>query len=99
VLVILGALACGRAVTVLALGGSILLYLSMFQLASSSASGGGTSMAAMAMQSSHGTLRADSSSFYTGLGLFVCALGLSAWRRHRRRCVPLLRLHRAGSVA
>ena len=95
VLVVIGALACSRLVVLLAMGGSSLLYLSMFQLASSGAHSG-SSMSGMTMQPHHGspTLHADATSFYLGLTLLMAAFGLRAWRRHRRECRPLVRLPR-----
>ncbi len=95
-LVVIGALACSRLVVVLALGGSTLLYLSMFQLASSGAHSG-DSMSGMSMQQPHqgsSATHADEASFYLGLTLLVAALALSVWRRRRHECRPLVRLPR-----
>ena len=92
VLVIVGALACGRLVAQLSVAGSILLYLSMFQLASGGSKSGG-SMSTMTMQGPHhATLHAEPVSFYLGLALLLVAFAFSFWRRRRRECRPLLRL-------
>ena len=91
VLVIVGALACGRLVALLAVAGSVLLYLSMFQLASGRSTGGSMSM--MTMQRPHrASLQAEPVSFYVGLALLLSGFALSFWRRRRRQCRPLLRL-------
>jgi hypothetical protein len=92
ILVIVGALACGRLVALLSLTGCVLLYLSMFQLASGGGSGGG-SMSMMNMQKAHhASPRAEPVSFYLGLALLLVAFTLSFWRRRRRECRPLIRL-------
>jgi hypothetical protein len=91
-LVVLGALACGRLVTLLAVNGSVLLYLSMFQLATGGTTNG-SSMSGMATHPNpNGKLHADPLSFYLGLAFLVTAFALSTWRRHRLACRPLLRL-------
>lgn len=94
VLVLVGALACGRLVALFAIGGTTLLYLSMFQLASNGSSGArpGGSMPEMS-QPHYGSppLHADTTSFYLGLSLLVVAFALSASRRRRRECRPLIR--------
>lgn len=98
VLLVLGALTCGRLVALLAVAGNVLLYLSMFQLASIGSIGGASShgsMSMMNMQQPHdgsATPAAEPTSFYLGLALLVTAFGLSVWRRHRRECQPLVRL-------
>ena len=91
-LVLLGALACSRLVTMLAIGGNALLYLSMFQFASGRTISG-SSMSGMAMHADHGSdLHADPLSFYVGLAFLVIAFALSSWRRRRGGCQPVLRL-------
>ena len=91
-LVVLGALACSRLVTVLAIGGSALLYLSMFQFASAGTISG-SPMSGMAMDTDHSSnLHADPLSFYTGLAFLATAFALSSWRRRRGSCQPVLRL-------
>jgi hypothetical protein len=92
VLVILGALACGRVVALLSVTGTVLLYLSMFQLASGrSTSGGSMSMTTMQPRH-HGSLHAEPVSFYLGLALLLSAFAVSFWRRRRHQCKPLFRL-------
>jgi hypothetical protein len=92
VLVIVGALTCGRLVVVLSVAGSVLLYLSMFQLASAhSASGGSMSMMSMPHRQ-QASLHAEALSFYFGLGLLLSAFAFSFWRRRRRECRPVVRL-------
>jgi len=90
VLVILAALACSWLVALLGISGSVLLYLSMFELASGGATSGGGSMSMMSMRQS--SRHAEPASFYLGLALLVSALALRIWRRRRRHCQPLLRL-------
>lgn len=90
VLVILGALACSRLVAALGIGGSVLRYRSMFQLASGGHAGP-SSMATMTSAHQHTALHAEPASFYWGLSLLVVAFGLSTRRRHRHECRPLLR--------
>jgi hypothetical protein len=85
-----GALGCSRLVAVLAAGGAILLYLSMFELAH----GGSGSMTMTAMQ--HGAARADASTFYAGLALLLLSITLQIIRRHRGSCLPVLRLRHSG---
>lgn len=94
-LVIMGALACSRLVVVFAVGGSTLLYLSMFQLASSAARSVG-SMSAMSMQQPRNSSapHADATTFYLGVMLLMTAVALTAWRRRRHECRPLVRLPR-----
>lgn len=95
-LLLLGALACSRLVALLAVVGSTLLYLSMFQLASGTKTGSGSegSMSGMSMQPHHGisALHAEPLSFYLGLTVLVAAFALNFWRRRQRECRPLLRL-------
>lgn len=95
-LVLVSALACSRLVVVLSGAGAALLYLSMFQLASGEATGGGAgSMSMMAMHPSHrapSAMHADALTFYLGLLVLVVAAALAAWRRHRNACRPLLRM-------
>jgi hypothetical protein len=91
VLVALGALACSRLVALLAISGSLLLYLSMFQLATSAASGG--SMSTMTTTArSRSMLHAEQTTFYLGLALLLAGYALNAWHRYRRQCRPLLHL-------
>jgi hypothetical protein len=92
VLVIVGALACGRLVAILSVAGSVLLYLSMFQLASGGSSSGG-SMSMMA-RSDHRqmALHAEPVSFYLCLALLLTAFVFSFWRRRRHACRPVVRL-------
>jgi MYXO-CTERM domain-containing protein len=93
VLVIVGALACGRLVALISVAGSFLLYLSMFQLASGGVNSVGGSMSMMTMQPTHhGSPHAEPVSFYLGLAFLVAAFALSIRRRRRRECRPLLRL-------
>jgi hypothetical protein len=94
VLILLSALACSRLVVLLSAVGATLLYLSMFQLASGNASGGGGSMSTMAMnQTQHASsAHANAATFYTGLLMLISAAALAVWRRHRRQCRPLLRI-------
>jgi uncharacterized protein YjiS (DUF1127 family) len=93
VLLLLGALACSRLVSLLTASGSGLLYLSMFQLAAGTPTGAG-SRSAMSMQHPQhpAALHAEPVAFYAGLAILVSALALSLWRRRRRECRPLLRL-------
>ena len=92
VLVVFGAVACSRLVAAAAITGSLLLYLSMFQLASDASNGGSMSM--MAMHHDSGASHAEPMSFYTGLALIATALALSAWRRRQRHCRPILHIAR-----
>jgi hypothetical protein len=97
VLLVLGGLACSRLVALLAVAGSVALYLSMFQLASGATTNRHGSMSMMSMQQPDGgssALQANATSFYLGLALLVAALGLSVWRRRRRECRPVVRLPR-----
>jgi hypothetical protein len=89
VLIILGALACSRLVAVLSVAGTVLLYLSMFQLASRGSSGAG-SMSTMSMQH-RASLHAEPVTFYLGLALLLSGFALSLWRRRRRQCRPVFR--------
>lgn len=89
-LLIVGALACSRVVVLLAALGSLLLYLSMFELGG----GGSDSMTAMAMN--HGAARAEPITFYAGLGALLLSITLQIGRRRRRMCRPVLRLRRAN---
>lgn len=82
-----GALGCSRLVAVLAAGGAVLLYLSMFALAH-----GGIGSTAM----QHGAARADAFTFYPGLALLFLSMTLRIIRRHRGSCRPVLRLRRGG---
>jgi hypothetical protein len=92
VLIILSALACSRLVVILSGAGAVLLYLSMFQLAT--ASGSGSSMSTMAMQQPHrqSALHANAATFYLGLALLIGAATLRLWRRRRHQCRPVLRI-------
>lgn len=91
-LVVLGALACSRLVTLMAISGSVLLYLSMFQFASGGTMNG-SAMSGMVTQTNHQSkLHADPLSFYLGLAFLLTAFGLSIWRRRRQKCQPLLRV-------
>lgn len=90
VFVIVGAFACSRVVVLAASAGSLLLYLSMFQLATGGSSGSG-SMSMAAMQHPHSaSLRAEPATFYLGLTLLLAAFATSTWRRRRHACQPLL---------
>lgn len=93
-LLLLGALACSRLVSLLTAAGSVLLYLSMFQLASGRPTRGAGSMAAMSMQHPQhaAALHAEPITFYAGLATLVLAVALSLWRRRRHECRPLLHL-------
>ena len=96
VLVLIGALACTRLVVVLSGAGAVLLYLSMFDLATGASTGssGGT-MSMTAMQQPHhagSALHADAATFYLGLVLLVGAAVLRAWRRRRHECRPVLHI-------
>jgi hypothetical protein len=93
VLILLSALACSRLVVALSGAGALLLYLSMFQLATSNPSSGG-SMSMMAMHQPHqaSASHANAATFYAGLLMLVSAAALAAWRRHRHQCRPLLRI-------
>lgn len=104
ILLVVAALTCGRLVAALSVGGSLVLYLSMFQLAASDASPGRSSdsMSMMSMQQTHdataaSSFRADAPTFYLGLALIVCAFAVSVWRRRRHRCRPVVRLPRLVS--
>ncbi len=88
VLVILGALACGRMVAVLSVAGSALLYLSMFQLTTGRSRGGSISIMTM-QRPHHASLHAESVSFYFGVALLLLAFAFSIWRRRRHQCRPL----------
>lgn len=89
---LVGALACSRLVTVITATGAGLLYLSMWVLpsaGSSSPAGVMTSMTAMATK--HGGVgQADGPTFWAGLILVLGSFALSAWRRRRGRCHPLV---------
>lgn len=92
-LILTSALACSRLVAALSGTGAVLLYLSMFQLAT------GTtvrpdSMSMMAMQSNHhaGALHANAPTFWLGLVILLAAAALRAWRRRRDQCRPMLRI-------
>jgi hypothetical protein len=92
VLVIVGALTCGRLVAILSVAGSVLLYLSMFQLAAGGSSSGG-SMSMMSMSDHRqAALQAEPVSFYLGLALLLTAFGFSFWRRRRHDCRAVVRL-------
>jgi hypothetical protein len=44
-------------------------------------------------QSRHtSTVHANAATFYLGLVMLLSAMALAAWRRHRHRCRPLLRI-------
>ena len=83
VLVIVGALACSWLATVLAGGGSVLAYLSMFVLTT----GGSSSMADMgAMDGAH----ANGALFVVGAALLVASFVVPLVRRRRETCSPVL---------
>jgi hypothetical protein len=90
ILLIAGALACSRVVAALAAVGVLLLYLSMFALT------GSNSMATMAMPHAHGGARANSITFYAGLGALLLSIAHQVWRRRRGTCSPVLALRRAS---
>lgn len=88
---VVGALLCSRLVTLLAVAGTALLYLSMWVLPSGAPAG----MAGMsAMTSSQQLARAEPASFFSGLALVIASLAMSVWRRRKARCRPLLALPR-----
>lgn len=97
-LILVGALACSRLVTLLAGAGTTLLYLSMFQLASGMSAGGSMSMTSMEAHGTASSPSADVTAFYSGLVLLAATISLMTWRRHRRACRPLVRLPRALTV-
>lgn len=90
-LLIVGALACSRVVTALAALAGLLLYLSMFELGHG-VGAGSDSMTAMG----HGAARADSLTFYAGLGALLLSITFQIWRHRRGTCRPVLRLRRAS---
>ena len=95
VLVFISALACSRLVAILSAAGVTLLYLSMFQLTSAGArgSGGGSmSMSAMTHSAQTPSVHANAPMFFLGIVALIGSAVLAAWRRHRRRCQPLLRI-------
>lgn len=92
ILLTAGALACSRVVALLAALGSLLLYLSMFELA-----GGSGSMTAMATTHAAPVARAEPITFSAGLALLLLSITLQIWRRRRRACRPGLRIRRAHS--
>ncbi len=92
ILLIAGALACSRVVALLAAVGSLLLYLSMFELGG----GGSDSMTMMAMNHAHTAARAEPITFYAGLGALLLSITLQIGRRRQRMCRPVLRLRRAS---
>jgi hypothetical protein len=101
VLIVVSALACSRLVVALSGAGVVLLYLSMFQLATSGAAGNGGSMTMTAMQQPHhpgSTLHANAATFYLGLVLLVGAAALRVWRRRRHECRPVLRIPQLGAA-
>ena len=94
VLILLSALACSRLVVILTGVGAVLLYLSMFQLATGGASGRRSSMSMMTMQQPHhqSALHANAATFYLGLALLIGAATLRLWRQRRHECRPILRI-------
>jgi hypothetical protein len=92
VLVVISALACSRLVTALSATGVTVLYLSMFELATSTATSGRGAMSMMAMQHSRqaASTHANAPTFYLGLVILISSAALAAWRRHRHKCRPLL---------
>lgn len=92
ILVIVGALTCSRLVSVFAIGGSLLLYLSMFELVSAGTSGAAMSMSALQQPHRATRVHAEPVAFYVGLAFLLAAFALTLWRRRRRSCRPLLRL-------
>jgi hypothetical protein len=101
-LILISALACSRLVATLSGAGVVLLYLSMFQLATGGAAGAPGLMSMTAMQQPHhpgSALHANTVTFYLGLVLLVSAAALRVWRRRRHECQPLLRIPRAGPAA
>lgn len=92
-LIVLSALACSRLVVILAATGAVLLYLSMFQLATGGARRRTSSMSMMAMQPHHqSALHANAATFYLGLAVLIGAARLRLWRRRRHHCRPILRI-------
>lgn len=79
---VLGALACSRLATVLAGGGSVLAYLSMFVLTT----GGGSSMADMGAMDG---ARANGPLFVVGTALIVASFVVPLVRRRRGTCLPV----------
>jgi hypothetical protein len=89
-LILISALTCSRLVVVLSAAGSVLLYLSMFQLATVASTGTASDPGPTSMMGIHESAQADAPTFYLGLVLLVVAAGLAAWRRHRHECQPVL---------
>ena len=75
---LIGALRCGRLATLLAASGSLLLYLSMFQLV---AAGNMTNMRDQ---------QANVPTFIAGLALILASLITTTWRRRHHACKPVL---------
>jgi hypothetical protein len=100
-LILISALACSRLVVALSGAGLVLLYLSMFQLATGGAAGDGGSMSMTAMQQpQHAgpTLHANAPTFYLGLVLLLSAVALRLWRRRRHQCRPVFRIAQLGAA-
>jgi len=94
ILLVAGALACSRLVASLATVGSLLLYLSMFELARGGGGGSG-SMSMTAMNHTQGAAQAEPITFYAGLAALLLSITLQIVRRRRGTCRPVLRLRRA----
>jgi hypothetical protein len=93
VLILLSALACSRLVAVFSGARATLLYLSMFQLVTGAATGGGSMSMTARRQSHHASaVHANAPPFNLGLVMLVTAPALAVWRRHRHQCRPLLRI-------
>lgn len=92
-LILTSALVCSRLVAAISGTGAMLLYLSMFQLATGATARPG-SMSMMAMQSNHpgSAPHANTPTFWLGLVMLVAAAALRTWRRHRHQCRPVLRI-------
>ena len=92
VLVLISALACSRLVALLSATGATLLYLSMFELAASTATSNGGSMSMMTMHPAHhaSVAHANAPTFYLGLLLLASSVALATWRRRRHQCRPVL---------
>lgn len=86
----LGALACSRLVTVITATGAGLLYLSMWVLPSAGGGSPAGAMTSMTATKHGGTGQADTPTFWIGLSLVLGSFALSAWRRRRGRCHPLV---------
>jgi hypothetical protein len=94
VLFLISALACSRLVAALSAAAVTLLYLSMFELATTTASSDSGAMSMMAMQHARraASTHANAPTFYLGLIMLISSAALAAWRQHRHQCRPLLRV-------